>query len=67
MLLRRVELLDRRPVGQRDAALVTDGEDGAHQVLAVAHPSGDAVHGDADGFSFEAHVSSTVSEQCTQS
>jgi hypothetical protein len=32
-------------------------------VLAVAHTAGDAVHGDTDRLSFEAHVSSTVSEQ----
>jgi hypothetical protein len=32
-------------------------------VLAVTHPAGDAVHGDADCFCLEAHKSSTVSEQ----
>src|SRR5690606_25653906 len=35
-------------VGEHRATLVTDGEDGAHQVLVVAHASGDAVHDDAD-------------------
>src|SRR5690606_32031809 len=35
-------------VGEGDAALVADGEDGAHQVLIVAHAPGDPVHDDAD-------------------
>ena len=41
--------LHRAAVGEQDAALVADGEDRAHQVLAVAHPAGDAVHDDAEG------------------
>ena len=34
--------------GELDAALVADRQDRAHQVLVVAHASGDAVHDDAD-------------------
>ena len=37
-----------RAVGQDDAALVADREDRPHEVLAVTHASGDAVHDDAD-------------------
>ena len=37
-----------RPVGERDAALLADGEQRADQVLAVAHPPGHAVHDDSD-------------------
>jgi hypothetical protein len=55
--------LDLGAVFQGEAAGVADGKDGAQQVLAVTHPAGDAVHGDADRLCFEAHVSSTVSEQ----
>ena len=41
--------LEPGAVGQGDAAVVADGEDGAQQVLAIAHPAGDAVHEDAIG------------------
>lgn len=33
-------------VAEVEAALFADREEGAHQVLAVAHPPRDAVHGD---------------------
>ena len=35
-------------VGERHAALLADGDDGAHQVLVGAHAPGDAVHDDAE-------------------
>ena len=35
-------------IGERYSALVPDGHDGTDQVLVVAHPSGNAVHDDAD-------------------
>jgi hypothetical protein len=39
---------DLRPVGQLDAALLADREDGADQVLPVAHAPRDAVHEDPE-------------------
>ena len=35
-------------VAELDAALLADGDDGAHQVLVGAHAPGDAVHDDAE-------------------
>jgi hypothetical protein len=35
-------------IGERYAALVPDRDDGTDQVLVVTHPSGNAVHDDAD-------------------
>src|SRR5699024_7011992 len=40
---------DPAAVGELDATLLTDGEHGAHQVLPVAHASGDAVHHYTEG------------------
>ena len=37
-----------RPVRELDAALLADREDGADEVLAVAHASRDAIHDDSD-------------------
>ena len=39
----------RVAVRQADASLLTDGDDGAREVLVSPHPSGDPVHDDADG------------------
>jgi hypothetical protein len=39
---------ERRPVLEGDTALVAEAEDGTHQMLAVAHPAGDPVHGHLD-------------------
>jgi hypothetical protein len=39
---------DHRAVGGLQAALLADRHDGALEVLAQAHPAGDAVHHDAD-------------------
>ena len=41
---------ERRPVLEGDTALVADAQHGTHQVLAVAHPAGDPVHGHMDYF-----------------
>ena len=39
----------RVAVRQADASLLTDGDDGAREVLVSPHPSGDPIHDDADG------------------
>ena len=45
-------------VGERDAALVADRADRAHQVLVVAHAAGDAVHDDAEALRCHVGLSS---------
>jgi hypothetical protein len=55
--------LDLGAVLEGEASGVADGKDRPQQMLAVAHPAGDAVHGDADRLCFEAHVSSSSSRR----
>ena len=45
----RLDLHASDAVGEQHAALLADREDRAHEVLAVAHAAGCAVHDDADG------------------